>query len=70
MTAQCDNSTEGRETSLFIQTDSRDMCSAVFSRVSSLDCREHEAYILKKESIHIRGISCIVRLFVYVCVYI
>lgn len=33
-----DDSTEERETSLFIQTDFHDMCSAVFSCVSSLDC--------------------------------
>lgn len=70
MTAQCDDLTEERETSLFIQSDFHDMCSAVFSRVSSLDYKEHRAQILKNESSRTKHLWHRGALCLHVCVYI
>lgn len=51
MTAQHDELTEERETSLFISSDTSVTC-ALLSCVSSLDYKEHKAQILRNEFSH------------------
>lgn len=70
MTAQCDDPTEERETSLFISTHFHDVCLAAFACVSPLDGYRTGFKILKDESGHMKHLGHSDAVCLQVSVYI